>query len=267
MGDFAGAESLIAEAESVAAATGGHLPPHAALRLRALQGREAEASALIATAIEQGHQQAHREAAVLYIGLARYEEATSAARQAAASTFDSWASMWALPELVEAAVHGGDAELACDALGRLADTTRPSGTDAALGIELRCRALMSNGPAADALYREEIDRLSRTRLRPELARAHLLYGEWLRRANRRIDARDQLRAAYDQFASIGMEAFAERARRELQATGEKARRRTLETRDELTAQERHIAILARDGLSNPDIGARLFLSPRTSSIT
>ena len=168
-----------------------------------------------------------------------------------------------LPELVEAAARVGNLELAADALERLAETTRPASTDLALGIEARCRALLSDGAAADDLYREAIDRLSRTQLRPELARAHLLYGEWLRRRNRRVDARAQLRAAHDLFASIGMEAFDERARGELQATGERVRRRAAETRDELTPQEQQIARFARDGLSNPEIAARLFLSPRT----
>jgi DNA-binding CsgD family transcriptional regulator len=130
-------------------------------------------------------------------------------------------------------------------------------------VEARSRALVSEGVAADELYREAIDRLSRTRLRPELARAHLLYGEWLRRESRRVDARAQLRAAHEQSTSIGMEGFAERARRELLATGEKVRKRTVETRDDLTAQERQIAGLARDGLANPEIGVRLILSPRT----
>ena len=130
-------------------------------------------------------------------------------------------------------------------------------------MEARSRALVSEGIAADELYREAIDRLSRTRLRPELARAHLLYGEWLRREGRRIDAREHLRTAHGMLGEIGMEAFAERARRELLATGVKARKRTVETRDDLTPQERQIAQLARDGLSNPEIGARLFLSPRT----
>ena len=139
--------------------------------------------------------------------------------------------MWALPELVEAAVHAGDAELARDALERLAETTQPAGTDFALGIEARSRALLSDGAAADDLYREAIERLSRTRLRPELARAHLLYGEWLRREGRRVDAREQLRTAHDMFAAIGMEAFAERARRELIATGEKVRKRSAGTRE------------------------------------
>jgi ATP/maltotriose-dependent transcriptional regulator MalT len=206
---------------------------------------------------------AHWAAAVLYNGLGRYEDAASAAGKATSNTFEPWVSMWALPELVEAAARGGDPELARDALGQLEETTQPCRTDFALGIEARCRALMSEGAPADHLYRQAIDRLGRTRLRPELARAHLLYGEWLRRERRRMDAREQLRTAHGMFTDMGMEAFAERARGELLATGEKVRERTVETRDDLTAQERHIAGMARDGLSNPEIGARLFLSPRT----
>jgi ATP/maltotriose-dependent transcriptional regulator MalT len=171
--------------------------------------------------------------------------------------------MWVVPELVEAAARGGEAELARDALERLAETTRPCRTEFALGIEARCRALLSDGAAADDLYREAIERLRRTRLRPELARAHLLYGEWLRRENRRVDAREQLRTAHEMLAAIGMGAFAERARKELQATGENVRKRTADTRDDLTAQERQMARLARDGLSNPEISTRLFLSSRT----
>ena len=270
-GDFAGAAALIAEADSVAAATGSGIAPYTTLRLLALQGREAEASALIASMIEQaaaGGQglaatSAYWAAAVLYNGLAHYPEAAAAARQATSNTFEPWISMWALPELVEAAARGGDTELARDAVERLAVTTRPCATDWALGIEARCRALLSDSAAADGLYREAIDRLSRTRLRPELARAHLLYGEWLRRQGRRGDAREQLRTAHSQFTSIGMEAFAERAGRELRATGEKVRKRSAETRDELTPQEEQIARMARDGLSNPGIGAQLFLSART----
>jgi ATP/maltotriose-dependent transcriptional regulator MalT len=153
--------------------------------------------------------------------------------------------------------------LARDALERLAKVTQPCGTDVALGIEARSRALLSYGTAADDLYRVAIDRLGRTRLRPELARAHLLYGEWLRREGRRVDARRQLRTAYDMLTTIGMEAFAERTARELVATGEKARKRSPETREELTPQEEQIARLARDGLSNPEIGAQLFVSART----
>jgi DNA-binding CsgD family transcriptional regulator len=268
-GDFAGAASLIAEVDSVAAATGISFPPYVLVRLRALQGNEPEASAVIATAIErfggQGNTaaRAHWAAAVLNNGLARYEEAAAAAQRAIAGALNHWMLGWVLPDLVEAAARLGDRELARDALERLAKTTQPCGTDFALGMEARCRALLSEGAAADALYREAIERFSRTPLRPELARAHLLYGEWLRRAGRRADARAQLRTAHRMLAAIGMEAFAERARTELEATGEKVEKRTIETRAALTAQEGQIARLASDGLSNPEIGARLFLSPRT----
>ncbi|MGZ6527911.1 MAG: helix-turn-helix transcriptional regulator [Actinomycetota bacterium] len=205
----------------------------------------------------------HWAAAVLYNGLGRYEEAAAAARQATSNAFEPWFSMWALPELVEAATRIGDTELARDALKRLVKTTEPSGIDLALGIEARCRALVSDGETAELLYQDAIVRLGRTRVRTELARAHLLYGEWLRREGRRVDARTQLRTAHDMFETIGMEGFAERARKELAATGERPRRRNPETRNDLTSQEDQIARLARDGLSNPEIGARLFLSPRT----
>jgi DNA-binding CsgD family transcriptional regulator len=240
-----------------------------ALRLSALQGREAEA-ATIASAIEQAAPElgvaattAQWAAAVLYNGLARYEEAAAAARQAAADTFAPWLSAWVLPELVEAATRSGNAALARDALERLAATTRPCGTDWALGTEARCRALLSDGEVADELYREAIDRLGRTPLRPELARAHLLYGEWLRREGRRVGAREQLHAGHDMLAAIGMAAFAERARRELLATGETIHKRDSESAATLTAQEAQIARLARDGRTNAEIGARLFLSART----
>jgi DNA-binding CsgD family transcriptional regulator len=270
IGDFAGAASLAVEIDSVVTATGSRIVPGAALRLRSLQGREAETSALIASTIEHaaadGHAMAlyaHWAAAVLYNGLARYQEAAESARQATSSPFEVFVSVRALPELVEAAARGGDAELAHKALERLAGTTQPCGNDLALGIEARSRALLSDGAAADELYREAIDRLRRTRLRPELARAQLLYGEWLRRQGRRVDARQQLRTAHDLFATIGMEAFAERARTELRATGETVRKRTVEMHDALTAQEAVIARLAREGLSNPEIGVRLFISART----
>ena len=262
-GDFAGAAALIAEIDIVAAATGSQFPPYAMLRLRALQGKETEAAALIARASPQVQPHAQGAAAILYNGLARYQEATSAARQAASCTFDVWLSIWALPELVEAAARGGDADIAGDALHRLAETTKAAGTDWALGIQARCRALLSGGAAADDLYREAIDRLSRTPLRPDRARAHLLYGEWLRRENRRVDARAQLRTAHDMLDAIGMAAFAERARRELIATGEKVRRRGVENSTALTAQEAYIAKLVSDGRTNTEIGAQLFLSART----
>ncbi len=271
LGDFAGAGLLLAESDSVAAATGSQVPPFAVLRLRALQGREAEATPLIEATIQLGTaggqgiavMVAYWAAAVLNNGLARYEEAASAAREVTANAIDPWESMWALAELVEAATRVGETELARDSLNRLAETTQPAGTEFALGIEARSRALLSDGATAEELYRESIDRLSRTQLRPELARAHLLYGEWLRRGGRRFDAREQLRTAHDMFVAIGMEAFAERARRELIATGEKMRKRSDQTRDELTPQEEQIARLARVGLSNPEIGAQLFISART----
>ena len=271
-GDFAGAASLIAEAESVAAVTGSPIaPPFGALRLLALQGAEAETSMLVAKTVEQATaagqdtvvRNAHWAAAVLYNGLCRYDEAAAAAKQATSGAFDMYDSMWALPELVEAAARAGDIETARNALARLAVTTRPCGTDFAVGIEARCRALLSPTEEAEDGYREAIGRFGRTRLRPELARTQLLYGEWLRREDRRVDAREQLRSAHDMFATIGMEAFAERASRELLATGEKVRKRTAETRHQLTPQEEQIARLARDGLSNPEIGAQLFISART----
>jgi DNA-binding NarL/FixJ family response regulator len=268
-GDFAGAASNMAEADSVAAATGSRSAPFTPLRLLALQGREAEASAAIASTIEQAAgapgvaTYAHWAAAVLYNGLARYEEAASSALQSTSNRFEQWVSVWALPELVEAAAREGDAELARDALERLAETTQPCDSEFARAIEARSRALLSESAAAEDLYREAIDRFSRTRLRPELARAHLVFGEWLRREDRRVEARGQLRTADDMFAAIGMEAFASRARRELIAAGEKGRERSAGTRDELTPQEEQIARLARDGLTNSEIGGQLFLSPRT----
>ena len=236
-----------------------------------MRGREAEAVSLIERTIEQAEDvrqgiaatTAHWAAAILYNGLGRYEEAREAAEAASSAPLDMFAAMWSLPELVEAAARTGAADVARDAVERLAETTRPAGTDWGLGVEARSRALVSEGAAAEALYREAIERLRRTKLRADLARAHLLYGEWLRREHRRGDARAELRAAHELFATSGMDAFAERARAELVATGETVRRRTDETRDELTPQERQIARLARDGLSNPEIGARLFLSPRT----
>ncbi|MBV8577249.1 MAG: hypothetical protein JOZ58_19685, partial [Acetobacteraceae bacterium] len=265
------AASLIAESQEIAAATGARIPPFTALLLVALTGREHEASTLIRTTIDQaegsgqeaGITMAQYAAAVIYNGLGRYEEALTAAQQACWDPVDLYGSGWALPELVEASVRCGQVGLARDGLERLAAATQPAGTDWGLGVEARSHALLCEGAAADELYREAIDRLGRARLRPDLARAHLIYGEWLRREGRRIHARERLRAAYEQFTSIGMEAFAERARRELVATGGTARKRRSETRDQLTPQEDQIARLARDGLSNPEIGAQLFLSART----
>jgi DNA-binding CsgD family transcriptional regulator len=194
---------------------------------------------------------------------AQYDEAVLAAQEAAEYPHDPAPAHWALSELVEAAARSERPELAADAFARLESITRAGGTDWALGIQARAHALVSDGDAAERLYREAIERLGRTRLRGELARARLLYGEWLRREQRRVDAREQLRAAHELLAGIGADAFAERARRELLATGETARKRAPDTRDSLTPQEAEIARLAADGQTNPEIGARLFLSPRT----
>jgi tetratricopeptide (TPR) repeat protein len=270
-GDFAKAASLIAEADAVCEATGSRAAPYAAMMLASLRGNEAEATSLIDAAIAgaavdgQGIAvtYAHWVGAILYNGLGRYEEALAAARQASEDTPGLYVSMWALPELIEAAVRSGNPHVAENALARLAETTRAGGTDFGLGIEARSRALVSAPKVAEGLYREAIDRLGRTRLRPELARAHLVYGEWLRRENRRMDARGQLRAAHEMLNRIGMEAFAERTRRELLATGETVRKRTVETPNRLTAQEAAIARLAGEGRTNAEIGAQLFLSART----
>ncbi|HEX6712300.1 MAG TPA: AAA family ATPase [Thermoleophilaceae bacterium] len=270
-GDHARAALLIAEANAVREATGTLVAPYGALVLAGFRGREAEVSDLIEMTIREATpggqgtalQFAHYANAVAMNGLGRYEEALPSAIKAADDMPELVVARWALSELIEAACRMQDAELAEHALERLSDHAQGSEFDWARGMVARGRALLSDDDETEPLYREAIERLERTRLLPDLARSRLLYGEWLRRANRRVDARVQLRAAHDVFASIGMEAFAERARTELVATGEKVRKRTVETRDELTAQEHQIARLARDGLSNPEIGARLFLSPRT----
>jgi DNA-binding CsgD family transcriptional regulator len=270
-GDFAVAGSLIAEAQSLMTATGTRFFPYAALMLAGFRGVEAEAAQLIEAAITdarpagRGHgiQASHRAQATLYNGLGRYETARAEAQQAADEAPELYSSMWALPELIEAASRSGPTGLAADAIGRLAEATSIGQTDWGQGIYARCRALLADGADAESGYREAVDRLSRTHLRAELARAHLLYGEWLRRENRRLDARSQLRTAYRMLDAIGMEAFAERARHELIATGEKVRKRSAGARDQLTPQEAQIARLARDGRTNSEIAAQLFLSSRT----
>ena len=195
-------------------------------------------------------------------GLGRHD----AARDAAWQLFERdqmGLGPWVVPELAEAASRTDDLSSSYGALEWLSERTRVTPSEWALGMEARVRALLSEGDAADESHRESIEHLGRTRVRVELARGHLLYGEWLRRERRRVDAREQLRTAHDMLTTMGVEAFAERARRELMATGETVRKRTVETRDDLTAQEDLIARLARDGLSNPEIGTRLFISPRT----
>jgi DNA-binding CsgD family transcriptional regulator len=270
-GEFAAAASLITQLESVTEATGSGIAPYASLMLAALRGWEAEAARLT----EDGMKQAERRAvgswltfaqwatAVLHNGLGRYEQALAAAEQASQDSRVLPPANWAVVELIEAATRSGAPERAAPALQRLSQMTRASGTDWALGIEARARALVSEGEAADRRYREAIDYLGRTHLRVELGRAQLVYGEWLRRQRRTRDAREQLRRAYTLFTGVGMEAFAERARAELRATGARTLKRTTGTPELLTPQEALIARLASQGASNPQIAAQLFISPAT----
>ncbi|HEX9497595.1 MAG TPA: LuxR C-terminal-related transcriptional regulator, partial [Mycobacterium sp.] len=271
-GDLTGAASMVGEFQVAMDATGSHLAPYAELGVAALRGKQAEAAALIDATIREvnvrgegiGIAVAEWANAVLNNGLGSYETAMQAAQRATAYSVEMVTPSWAAAELVEAAVRSGHNEVAADALRRLAARTTPSGTDWARGVEARSRALLSEGDAAERFYLESIESLGNTRVRTELARAHLLYGEWLRRERRRVDARAQLRIAHDMLDTMGMDAFAERARRELQATGESARKRSGASGEEqLTAQEAQIARMARDGLTNPEIGVRLFISPRT----
>ena len=270
-GELAHAASLNDEAAAVVQATGSGIPRYGDLALAAYRGHQAEAEKLIGAARAEvgprgegmGLTLVEHSAAVLYNGLGRYDDAREAAVRGAEHAPELAFSMWSLVQLAEAAARGGEPELARDAVERLASATSASGTDWALGIEARSRALVSDDDTAEPLYREALERLGRTRVRGELARAHLLYGEWLRRQARRVDAREQLRTGHEMLVTMGMEAFAERARRELVATGETVRKRRDDTRDELTPQEQQIARLARDGLSNSEIAAQLFLSPRT----
>jgi DNA-binding CsgD family transcriptional regulator len=268
-GELAEGAALIAEAQAVADATGSQLGPHGALGVAAWRGHEAEATELIQATMDgmtsRGEGRgvtSQYAAALLYNGLGRYDQALAAA-ELVCQYDDIGVLGWSLAELVEAAVRSGQPARASDALRRLTETTRASGTDWAAGTEARSRALLSEGETAENYYREAIERLGRTRMRPAAARARLLYGEWLRRENRRRDARAELRAAHDLFTTMGIEAFAERARRELLAAGDTVRKRTVETASELTAQEAHIARLAADGHTNAEIGAQLFLSART----
>jgi DNA-binding CsgD family transcriptional regulator len=267
-GDRAAAAELLDEANSVVESTGSHIADYAGVWLAACGGHDPAASELIASATQEARLRGEGLAltvvqsasAMLHNGLGRYEAALAAAEQASAYPHDY---PGALSELVEAAVRIGSTGRAADALHRLSDAAHASGTDWALGVEACSRALVSRHDAADALYREAIDRLRRTRMRFPLARAHLVYGEWLRRERRRVDARGNLRTAHALFTAMGSDGFAERAARELSATGATARKRSVETRGELTAQEAQIARLARDGLSNAQIASQLFISPRT----
>jgi DNA-binding CsgD family transcriptional regulator/tetratricopeptide (TPR) repeat protein len=270
-GEFAKAAEATAEASAIVEATGTHLAPYAAMLLGALQGRGAEGLALLettiraASAVGQGFavQWGEFVKAILLNGLGRYEAALDAARRASDDTPELFISSWALVELIEASSRSGSSEHALGALERLTEDTAVAGTEWGLGVAARSRALLTDGDEAELLYCEAIERLGRTRLRPELGRAHLLYGEWLRRQQRRLDARTALRTAHEMFVWIGMEAFADRAARELMATGEHARKRTIETRCDLTPQELEIARLACGGLSNVEISGSLFISRHT----
>ncbi|MFB4308279.1 AAA family ATPase [Actinomadura sp. GTD37] len=274
-GDLAQAEALDEEAKAHAAAanarstTGGSVQLRGDLGLAAWRGRREETERLAETITREGAASGEVRTAemcdwarsVLYNGLGQYEKALEVVPRATVP--DGGAVHWAPLELIEAAVRTGRPDLAAEALERLSRAARAGGADWGLGLEARCRALLSGGEAADRLYREAVDRLGRTRMRPDLARAHLLYGEWLRRERRRVDAREHLRTAHDLFTEIGMGAFADRAARELLATGETARKRTVETTAQLTPQETQIARLARTGLTNKEIAARLYVSHRT----
>jgi DNA-binding CsgD family transcriptional regulator len=270
-GEVETARSLIAEMDAVSSALSSSIAPYGALTLAAFRGNEAETTALVEASRRDvegrgeggGLTLLEWATAVLYNGLCRYEDALAAAERATEDTQVPLISNWAAVELVEAATRSGVPERATSVLRRVSINADAAGTDWALGVEARSRALAGDPEHAESAYREAIDRLSRTRLRVELARAHLLYGEWLRRQGRRRDAREQLRRAHELFTRFGMEAFAERARIELRATGEHARKRTVGTRHDLTPQEALIARLASRGASNPEIAGQLFISPAT----
>jgi DNA-binding CsgD family transcriptional regulator len=265
------AMSLAAESDAVVEATGSHVTLRTSIVLANWRGRDAEAAALI----EARRQDVLRRgeglwlaandwgSAIRYNGLGRYEDALAAAERAADAARGLGPPMLLLAELIEAAARSCQPERATGPLAQLAEIAQAAGTDWALGTHARAAAMLAEREAVERLYREAIERLSHVKTRATLARAHLLYGEWLRREHRRVDAREQLRVAYTMLSEMGMEAFAERARRELLATGETVRKRTVETLDELTAQEAQVARLAADGQTNPEIGAQLFLSPRT----
>jgi DNA-binding CsgD family transcriptional regulator len=272
-GELGEAASCEEELRAATEATGIATVPYGALTLAALRGREAEFSQLIQTSVKEARARgegltltiSELLSGTLYNGLGRYDAALAAVGQPE-RYYEESAVLWGLIELIEAAVRSGQPQVAGHALELLAQKTGAAGTDWSLGLEARCRALLSHSAAeADNLYREAIERLGRTRVRVELARAHLVYGEWLRRERRRADAREQLQTAFEMFNALGIEGFAARAERELLSTGERVRKRSVETREELTAQEAQVARLARDGLSNAEIGARLFISQHTAA--
>lgn len=271
-GDLSGAAALMQEVQPAIEATGGSLAPYSVLGLHAFAGEATEAAALADAITTDANRRGEGVGltivewamAVMYNGVGDHRKAMTSAQRGAQHFGAMIVPPWGAVELIEAATRTGERDAAVDAFARLVEITSASGTDWAKGVEARCRALLSDNDEAEPFYRESIERLARTRLRADHARSHLLYGEWLRRQRRRVDARAQLRTAHDMLATMGMEAFADRARRELLATGETVRKRTAPTSDrQLTAQEAQIARMACDGLSNPDIAARLFISVRT----
>ena len=270
-GDLTAATYHMEQLDAIRAVTGSIPAPHGWLALAAWQGRAASNRA----ASNRGGRNRSPDdppadlgivgytTALLYNGLGRYQEAADAASAVCEHADQLGYTLWALPELAEGAARCGNMGLAAHAVALLEQTTRPSATDWALGLQARSRALICDGEQAEELYAEAVTRLGRTRVVPHLARAHLLYGEWLRREKRRIDARAQLRTATEMFTAMGADGFVRRAERELAATGERIRRRDARPVAELTAQETQIARLAGDGHSNPEIAAELFISPRT----
>ncbi|GAA1584994.1 LuxR family transcriptional regulator [Kribbella sancticallisti] len=270
-GEFAAAAALLAEIRTIADATGIGLAPYGAVGLAVMRGQVDEATPMIVASMEDV--KARGEGAgmsfllwansVLMLSLGRYGDALASARAATEDPNDFGVASWTLPELVEAAVRTGRPELAADAIGRLTEMAQASGTDWALGVLVRSKALLATGPAAEEGYQAALERFGQTRVRMELARTHLLYGEWLRREDRRQDARAQLRSAYDILNAAGANAFADRARRELAATGETVAKRAGRATDALTPQEAHIAELAGAGLTNAEIGSQIFLSQHT----
>jgi len=270
-GNLADASLLIAEANAITDATDGQKVPYAALVYAAFRGREPDASRLIEATTENfrgrgegmGLAVAEWATALLHNGLARYDVVLDAASRVVEDPHELWFRPLTMLELIEAATRSGRNDLAQQALDVLSETTRASGTSWARGVEARSRALLAKGEVAETLYREAIQHLQPTRLRVDLARTHLLYGEWLRRERRRFDARTELRTAHELFSQFGMEAFVERARVELEATGERARKRTLDTVGDLTPQEAQISRLVAQGHTNREIAAQLFISPST----
>jgi DNA-binding CsgD family transcriptional regulator len=269
-GELALAASLYEALQEATELTGSPLAPYHAVGLVALRGREADTRQLIDAARVEVTERGEGAGlsfmdwaeSVLYNGLGRYSEALAAARRVVDQT-KLVPLNWAMPELIEAAVRAGSPEVAAETVQRLTERSRASGTDWALGVATRSQALLADDGRAEDLYNEAIERLGRTRVAIDLARAHLLYGEWLRRQTRRVDARKELRIAHEMFTDFGMEAFAERGRIELQATGERARKRTVETLGQLTPQELQVSRLAAQGNTNREIAAQLFISPST----